>query len=95
MKYPSMYSAKEVHSSKWFRRSGWTAIMPSSYENFDPNNPQSAAYGLALARSGSPYGQSGEIPGFNSFMGHDPRQEDHRGDVGVSRAGPGRPRTRG
>jgi D-alanyl-D-alanine carboxypeptidase len=38
----------------------------------DPSNPQSAAYGLALARFGSLYGHSGELPGFNSFMGHDP-----------------------
>ncbi len=38
----------------------------------DPGNPQSAAYGLALARFGSLYGHTGELPGFNSFMGHDP-----------------------
>jgi D-alanyl-D-alanine carboxypeptidase len=38
----------------------------------DPGNPQSAAYGLAIARFGSLYGHTGELPGFNSFMGHDP-----------------------
>jgi D-alanyl-D-alanine carboxypeptidase len=38
----------------------------------DPANPQSAAYGLALARFGPLYGHSGELPGFNSFIGHDP-----------------------
>lgn len=29
-------------------------------------------YGLALARFGAVYGHTGELPGFNAFMGHDP-----------------------
>lgn len=29
-------------------------------------------YGLALAKFGELYGHTGELPGFNSFMGHDP-----------------------
>jgi D-alanyl-D-alanine carboxypeptidase len=36
-------------------------------------SPDSAAYGLALARFGpSVYGHTGELPGYNSFMGYDP-----------------------
>jgi D-alanyl-D-alanine carboxypeptidase len=38
----------------------------------DPNNPNSAAYGWAIAKFGNLYGHTGELPGYNSFMGHDP-----------------------
>src|SRR5215218_589940 len=38
----------------------------------DPTNSQSAAYGLALARFGPMLGHDGSLPGFQSFMGHDP-----------------------
>jgi D-alanyl-D-alanine carboxypeptidase len=38
----------------------------------DPTNPQSAGYGLALARFGPMLGHDGSLPGFQSFMGHDP-----------------------
>lgn len=37
-----------------------------------PISPGGAAYGLALAKFGSFYGHTGEVPGFNSFMGYDP-----------------------
>jgi D-alanyl-D-alanine carboxypeptidase len=37
-----------------------------------PGNPASPGYGLALAKLGSLYGHTGEIPGYNSFMGYDP-----------------------
>lgn len=36
------------------------------------DDPASAAYGLALAGFGPFYGHTGELPGYNSFMGHDP-----------------------
>lgn len=38
----------------------------------DPDKPEGAAYGLALAKMGPFLGHTGELPGFNSFMGHDP-----------------------
>jgi D-alanyl-D-alanine carboxypeptidase len=38
----------------------------------DPDDPASPGYGLGLARFGPVYGHSGELPGTNSFMGHDP-----------------------
>jgi D-alanyl-D-alanine carboxypeptidase len=41
----------------------------------DPANPQSPGYGLALARFGPFYGHTGELPGFNTFAGHDPEQK--------------------
>jgi D-alanyl-D-alanine carboxypeptidase len=42
----------------------------------DPDEPDGPAYGYALARFGSFYGHSGELPGYNSFMGHDPVRGD-------------------
>ena len=36
------------------------------------DDPQSALYGLAIAQFGPLYGHTGELPGYNSFMGHDP-----------------------
>lgn len=42
----------------------------------DPANPgASAGYGMALARFGPLYGHTGELPGYNSFMGHDPSRD--------------------
>jgi D-alanyl-D-alanine carboxypeptidase len=38
----------------------------------DPDAPDSAAYGLALARFGPMLGHDGSLPGYQSFMGHDP-----------------------
>src|SRR3984893_748818 len=37
-----------------------------------PNNPNGALYGLGIAKFGKLYGHTGELPGFNSFMGNDP-----------------------
>lgn len=37
----------------------------------DPADP-TVEYGYALARFGALYGHTGELPGFNSFMGYDP-----------------------
>jgi D-alanyl-D-alanine carboxypeptidase len=34
--------------------------------------PNTAEYGLALAKFGPMYGHDGTLPGFQSFMGHDP-----------------------
>jgi D-alanyl-D-alanine carboxypeptidase len=38
----------------------------------DPSNPNSAGYGLAIARFGPMLGHDGSLPGYQSFMGHDP-----------------------
>ena len=43
-----------------------------SVQPVDPDDPASAGYGLALAQFGPLYGHTGELPGTNSFMGHDP-----------------------
>ena len=43
-----------------------------SVQPIDPADPQSPAYGLALARFGPVYGHTGELPGFNTFTGYDP-----------------------
>jgi D-alanyl-D-alanine carboxypeptidase len=42
----------------------------------DPEAPEGPGYGYGLARFGSFYGHSGELPGYNSFMGHDPVRGD-------------------
>lgn len=44
----------------------------ASIKPADPDDPASAGYGYALAQFGPLYGHSGELPGFNSFMGYDP-----------------------
>lgn len=41
----------------------------------DPDDPPSAAYGWNIARFGAFYGHSGELPGYNSFMGYDPTDD--------------------
>jgi D-alanyl-D-alanine carboxypeptidase len=38
----------------------------------NPDNPSGASYGLGIAKFGNLYGHTGELPGFNTFMGHDP-----------------------
>lgn len=43
------------------------SIAPS-----DPDNPAAAGYGLAIAQFGPMFGHDGSLPGFQSFMGHDP-----------------------
>jgi D-alanyl-D-alanine carboxypeptidase len=38
----------------------------------NPSDPDSASYGLALARFGPMIGHDGALPGYQSFMGYDP-----------------------
>jgi D-alanyl-D-alanine carboxypeptidase len=48
----------------------------ASIQPRDPEAPEGPGYGYGLARFGSFYGHSGELPGYNSFMGHDPERGD-------------------
>lgn len=43
-----------------------------SVVSVNPDNPRGAGYGLAMARFGTFLGHDGSLPGFRSFMGHDP-----------------------
>ena len=43
-----------------------TSCLPTSAE------PDAASYCWGLAKFGSYYGHTGEVPGYNTFMGHDP-----------------------
>lgn len=38
----------------------------------NPDDPSGASYGLGIAKFGMLYGHTGELPGFNTFMGNDP-----------------------
>jgi D-alanyl-D-alanine carboxypeptidase len=44
----------------------------ASVQPIVPGDPASPGYGFALAAFGPLYGHTGELPGTNSFMGHDP-----------------------
>jgi len=44
----------------------------ASIKPADPDNPQSASYGLGIAQFGPMIGHDGQLPGYNSFMGRDP-----------------------
>ncbi|MFD4295510.1 serine hydrolase domain-containing protein [Rhodococcus sp. NPDC058532] len=47
----------------------------ASIEPTDPANPQAAGYGWGIAKMGPMYGHTGELPGYNSFMGSDPDRD--------------------
>ncbi|PZQ99809.1 MAG: D-alanyl-D-alanine carboxypeptidase [Cereibacter sphaeroides] len=47
-------------------------IRMDSPKPANPDDPDSASYGLGIARFGPLYGHTGELPGYNSFMGSDP-----------------------
>ena len=44
----------------------------ASVQPTDPQVPSSALYGWGIAKFGKLYGHTGEMPGYNAFMGHDP-----------------------
>ena len=44
----------------------------ASVQPTDPTKPASALYGWGIAKFGPLYGHTGELPGYNTFMGHDP-----------------------
>ncbi|MXR69890.1 serine hydrolase [Shewanella sp. JBTF-M18] len=47
----------------------------ASVKPIDSDNPNTAYYGLGIAKFGQLYGHTGELPGYNSFMGHDPENK--------------------
>jgi D-alanyl-D-alanine carboxypeptidase len=47
----------------------------NSVHPINSNEPDSPGYGLALARFGPLYGHTGELPGYNCFMGYDPEHQ--------------------
>ena len=47
-------------------------IRMDSFQPTDPTNPNAAQYGLGIAKIGPLIGHDGQIPGFMTFMGHDP-----------------------
>jgi D-alanyl-D-alanine carboxypeptidase len=47
----------------------------ASVRPIDPTNPDSPEYGQAIVRYGELYGHTGELPGYNSFMGYDPKRD--------------------
>lgn len=52
-----------------------TAVQELRMNSLRPqsaDNPQGALYGLGIAQFGPLYGHTGELPGFNTFMGSDP-----------------------
>lgn len=48
------------------------ALRMDSPRTTDPENPSAAQYGLAIGKFGPLYGHTGELPGYNTFMGRDP-----------------------
>jgi D-alanyl-D-alanine carboxypeptidase len=46
-----------------------------SIETVNPDDPNSPGYGYNLAQLGPMYGHTGELPGYNSFMGYDPQTQ--------------------
>ena len=45
----------------------------ASLRPVDPNAPDSPQYGLGIAKFGALYGHTGELPGYNTFVGYDPQ----------------------
>jgi D-alanyl-D-alanine carboxypeptidase len=50
----------------------WQRMRLASVAPVNPGNPKGASYGLAIAKFASLYGHTGEIPGFQTFVGRDP-----------------------
>ncbi|MFC4602789.1 serine hydrolase domain-containing protein [Rhodococcus kronopolitis] len=48
------------------------AVRMAAFQPTDPSKPDGPEYGLAMAKMGPLYGHTGELPGYNSFMGSDP-----------------------
>jgi D-alanyl-D-alanine carboxypeptidase len=50
----------------------WQRKRLDSIRSSDPKAPSAAGYGLAIAKFGPMFGHTGEIPGFQTFVGYDP-----------------------
>ena len=48
-------------------------VRMDSLQSTDPGNPSAPLYGLGIAQIGSLIGHDGQIPGYMTFMGHDPK----------------------
>lgn len=44
-----------------------------SIRSANPDDPETAGYGLGMAKLGPMLGHDGSLPGYQSFMGHDPK----------------------
>jgi D-alanyl-D-alanine carboxypeptidase len=53
----------------------WQRKRLDSVQSTDPGSPAAAGYGLAIGKFGQLYGHTGELPGFQSFTGHDPNRK--------------------
>jgi D-alanyl-D-alanine carboxypeptidase len=47
----------------------------ASIRPINPDDQRSLGYGLAIAQFGPVYGHTGELPGYNTFMGYDPQRK--------------------
>ena len=45
----------------------------ASPEPIDPSKPDGTAYGFGIIKYGEMYGHTGELPGYDSYMGYDPK----------------------
>jgi D-alanyl-D-alanine carboxypeptidase len=52
----------------------WQRLRLDSIRAANPKQNGDAGYGLAIARFGPVYGHTGEIPGFQTFVGYDPHR---------------------
>ena len=52
----------------------------ASLQSTNPAQPDAPQYGLAIEKFGALYGHTGEVPGFNTFAGTDPK---HKVTIGV------------
>jgi D-alanyl-D-alanine carboxypeptidase len=52
----------------------WQRKRLDSIRAANPKENGTAGYGLGIARFGALYGHTGEIPGFQSFVGYDPKR---------------------
>ena len=50
-------------------------LRMESLQSTGGDQPGAALYGLGIAKFGQLYGHTGELPGYNSFMGHDPDRD--------------------
>ena len=50
-------------------------LRMESLQSTGGDHPGAALYGLGIAKFGQLYGHTGELPGYNSFMGHDPDRD--------------------